>query len=136
MKTKIFLLFVIILSGCKRMMQTDCGILRCPSVRNAIYLSVVDANGEPTKASYIETYNTRTEKKEINLQDPPRYNGGANYKYKLFVNPRDFSFGGDFVHVVVKSESGKEFKLDYIIKGGNCTCDVEKVRGADLVVID
>ena len=115
---------------------TICGTMRCPADRNVIYLSIVNGNGIPTKASYIETYNTRTGRKEINLQDSPNYPGGESYKYRLFFNPRAFSTEGDYVVVLVKSETGKEFKVNYLMQGGDCACDVKKVDGPDVLKIE
>lgn len=136
MRINLLLLIVICLLGCEKTedVLTDCGILRCPVIRNTIYLSVKDVNGNPTEAAYIETYNTRTKKKEINLQTNSY--GSLTYEYPLFRRPRDFSFVGDSVVVLLKSKSGKEFTLNYIIKGGNCTCEVQKVSGPDSIVID
>lgn len=136
MKYKMLLLLAICLFGCKRKMESDCGTLNCPPQRNTIFLSVVDLNGKPAKAAYIETYNTRTGNKQINLQDPPNYLGGETYKYKLFYNARDFSSSGDNVTVLLKSESGKEYKLIYLVKGGNCACEVEKLSGLSSITVE
>lgn len=117
-------------------MVTECGTIKCPPVRNTVYLSTKDLNGRPTAVSYIETHNIRTGKKEVNLQNSPNYTGGETYRYKLFYNIRDFSFSGDNVLVLVRSQSGKEYILDYTIKGGNCACEVEKVSGVSELVVE
>ncbi|RZJ82416.1 MAG: hypothetical protein EOO47_00660 [Flavobacterium sp.] len=133
----LFILLVIFLAGCEtREVPTDCGTLNCLPIKNSVYLSTFDANGKPVKPKYIETHNLRSGVKQINLQDSRDYIGEETFKYKLFSRTRDFSSGGDKVNVLVRSETGKEYILEYLIKGGNCTCDIEKIYGPDKLVMD
>ncbi|MET3114620.1 hypothetical protein AAKU52_002355 [Pedobacter sp. CG_S7] len=136
MRTYLILFLTVFSFGCKRTMETECGTLSCPPTTNTISLSIIGTDGKPTKAYYLETYNTRTKEKKINLQDSPNYNGGITYKYRLFSNPRNFSSSGDNVIVLVKSESGKEFKLVYLVQGGKCACEVKKLSGPSILTID
>lgn len=132
----ILLVVALAFLGCKRTVETECGKLRCPPVQNTIYLSIVNAQGKPVKVSYIETYNTRTGKKYTDLQAQANFAGGIPTEYRLFTGPSSFSTFGDNVMVLVRSESGKEYKLLYLIKGGNCACEVTKLSGADNLIIE
>jgi hypothetical protein len=132
----ILAVLAISLFGCKRTIETECGKLRCPPNEKNIYLSVVDAKGKRARASYIETYNTRTGKKHFDLQSQANYGGGTPGSYLLFSNPMSYSFLGDNVTVLIRSESGKEYNLNYLIKGGNCACEVQKLSGPDQLTIE
>ncbi|RYG09394.1 MAG: hypothetical protein EOO07_23935 [Chitinophagaceae bacterium] len=135
--SSLFILLAIFLAGCEtREVPTDCGILNCLPIKNSVYLSTFDANGKPAKPKYIEIHNLRSGEKQINLQDSRDYIGEETFKYKLFSRTRDFSSGGDKINVLVRSETGKEYILEYLIKGGNCTCDIEKIYGPDKLVMD
>lgn len=131
------ILSLLFLIGCEtREIPTDCGSLNCLPIKNSVYLATFDANGKPAKPKYIETHNLRSGEKQFNLQDSRDYIGQETFKYKLFTRTRDFSSGGDKVNVIVKSETGKEYLLEYVIKGGNCTCDIEKVYGPENLLMN
>ena len=137
MKSLIILVVIAIsFFGCKRTVETECGKLRCPPNEIDIYLAVVDANGKPARASYIETYNTRTGKKNLDLQSQANHGGRTPSRYTLFTNPMSYSSSGDNMIVLVRSESGKEYNLNYLIKGGNCACEVQKLSGPDQLTIE
>ena len=136
MRYTLLFLLAFLFFGCKKNVETECGTLRCPPLRITVQLSVVDTDGKPAKAAYIETINTRTGRKRTNLQNGPDYIATTAYKYNLFQRPSDFSSAGDLVEVLVRSQSGKEYKLTYVIKGGKCTCDLEKLSGPEILVLD
>ncbi|HEX8609086.1 MAG TPA: hypothetical protein VF679_10650 [Pedobacter sp.] len=133
---KLAFLMLLGIFGCKSPVETPCGILRCPAEAVSISVLTIDASGKSVKAAYIETLNLRTGFRDINLQEFRNHVKQVTYKYKIFGNPRRFSTTGDAVSVLIRSESGNESTTYFKIAGGECTCDVLKISGPEVIQID
>ena len=132
----LFCLLLLSSLGCRREVQTICGTLRCPVEQTSISIFTVDRFGKPSKAAYIESFNFRTGRRHIDLQEWPNPVNGVSYKYRLFQSPSEFSSTGDAVSVTIRSMSGNESISYYKIAGGECSCNVSKLSGLDTIQID
>lgn len=115
--------------------ETPCGKINCSGTEKPVSITTINGKGEPVEAASVEIENTRTGKKykypEIRPLVLP-----SSVSYLILIAPEQFSGEGDLVVVSITSKSGKVYSKNIMIKGGYCTCEIQKVSGADLIIID
>ncbi|WP_316818733.1 hypothetical protein [Pedobacter nyackensis] len=130
------LLISAMLSCKKKSTDSECGKMNCTYEFRSIGINYVDNKGLPAVVKDFSAVNQRTGQKVVpNVTTITTIKG--SYIVIDDLNTRTLSEAGDDLKVTATSvETNQTKSVTFKVKGGKCTCHVEKVSGPELVTFD